>query len=305
MAEVKTAAELAAQGIGYGEMARLARTGEARRIRRGGYAFGPDLGEHADAERHRELIDASIDGLADEAVLSHTSAAVLHGLPTWRTELERVHVGRTRDYGGRIGGVVHVHPAKLPDDQVVEIEGRRVTSLARTVVDLGCTLSLFKAVPLGDAALAQGLPPDELAEVLRSCRRRHGIPRARRMVGMLVAESESVGESCSRVVMVQNGLPVPELQHEVFDPYGLFVGRCDFYWRARRTLGEFDGQVKYGRLLEPGQDVGAVIAEEKEREDRLRDEGLQVVRWTWPDLYAPEKLRQRIMRSFDRGSRAA
>lgn len=305
MAEVRRAAELLSQGIGPAELARLARSGHARRIRRGAYAFGPELGEYEDAERHRELITASINGLADDAVVSHTSAAVLHGLPTWRAELRRVHVIRSREYGGRIGQIVHVHPTIVPDDQVVELDGRRVTSLARTVVDLGCTLSLFRAVPLGDAALAAGLSREELADATAASRRRHGVGRARRMVAMLDPASESVGESCSRVVMAQVGLPAPELQFEVVDSAGYLVGRSDFYWRGRRTLGEFDGQVKYGRLLRPGQEVGAVVSEEKEREDRLRDEGFQLVRWTWPDLSQPEMLRHRIMRALERGSRAA
>lgn len=305
MAEVRCAADLVSQGFGYGELTRLTRTGDLRRIRRGAYAFGPEPGELEDAERHRELIEASLVGLADEAVLSHTSAAVLHGLPTWRSELDRVHVIRSRDYGGRIGDLVHVHPAPLPAGQVVEIDGRRVTSLARTVVDVGCTLSLFRSVPLGDVALAHGLEVEELCHVLGTCRRRHGIPRARRMVAMLDPRSESVGESCSRVTMLRIGLPAPELQFEVFDPAGRLVGRSDFCWRAHRTLGEFDGQVKYGRLLRPGQRVEDVVVREKEREDRLRDEGLQVVRWTWPDLGQPEMLRRRIVRAFERGTRAA
>lgn len=305
MAEVRRAAELVTSGLDYGELARLTRRGEARRVRRGAYAFGPEPGEDEDAERHRELIDASMAGLADAAVLSHTSAAVLHGLPTWRSSLHRVHVTRDRDYGGRIGGVVHVHPAALPEDQVVEIAGRRVTSLARTVVDVGCQLSLFQSVPLGDAALATGLEPAELTEVLARSRRRHGVPRARRMAAMLDARSESVGESCSRVAILQVGLPAPELQYEVFDPRGYLVGRCDFAWLRQRTLGEFDGRVKYGRLLKPGQEAGQAVMEEKDREDRLRDEGFQLVRWTWPDLYAPDVLRRRIRRALERGSRAA
>ena len=58
----------------------------------------------------------------------------------------------------------------------------------------------------------------------------------------------------------------------------------DFGWARERTVGEFDGKVKYGRLLEPGQDVGEVVYAEKLREDAIRDEGWQVVRWTWLDL---------------------
>jgi hypothetical protein len=54
--------------------------------------------------------------------------------------------------------------------------------------------------------------------------------------------------------------------------------------RGSAPVGEFDGKVKYGRLLEPGQDVGEVVYAEKLREDAIRDEGWQVVRWTWLDL---------------------
>ena len=48
--------------------------------------------------------------------------------------------------------------------------------------------------------------------------------------------------------------------------------------------GEFDGRIKYGRTLMPGQDPGDVVFEEKRREDRIRDTDLGVVRWTWEEL---------------------
>jgi hypothetical protein len=54
----------------------------------------------------------------------------------------------------------------------------------------------------------------------------------------------------------------------------------DFLWRDQRLVGEFDGKVKYGRLLKPGQSVSDVVYDEKVREDRIRDEDLGVVRWT-------------------------
>ncbi|HEU4545839.1 MAG TPA: type IV toxin-antitoxin system AbiEi family antitoxin domain-containing protein, partial [Microlunatus sp.] len=66
MAEVRRAAELLGQGVGHAELARMARSGEIRRVRRGGYAFGPELGEFDDGERHRELIEASMGGLCPD-----------------------------------------------------------------------------------------------------------------------------------------------------------------------------------------------------------------------------------------------
>ena len=72
----------------------------------------------------------------------------------------------------------------------------------------------------------------------------------------------------------------------------------DFGWARHRTVGEFDGKVKYGRLLEPGQDVGEVVYAEKLREDAIRSEDWQVVRWTWQDLRAFGPTAARIRARF-------
>lgn len=39
---------------------------------------------------------------------------------------------------------------------------------------------------------------------------------------------------------------------------------------------------------------------EKLREDAIRDQGLQVVRWTWDDLRRPELIIDRLRRAFAR-----
>ena len=99
-------------------------------------------------------------------------------------------------------------------------------------------------------------------------------------------------------------MPTPQFQ--VFDEWGRFVGRSDFGWEEERTLGEFDGKVKYGRLLlRPGQTAEQALFEEKQREDRLRDLGWQIVRWIWSDLFAPAAFLHRLQRAFVRGRRAA
>ena len=74
--------------------------------------------------------------------------------------------------------------------------------------------------------------------------------------------------------------------------------------RRNGLSGEFDGRSKYGRLLlKPGQTSEDVLFEEKQREDRLRDSGWQIVRWVWADLYAPAPLLERLRRAFLRGRR--
>jgi hypothetical protein len=101
--------------------------------------------------------------------------------------------------------------------------------------------------------------------------------------------------------MHQLCLPLADLQVEVRRHDGALLGRCDFGWRSDRLLGEFDGRVKYGRLLRPGQNAGDVLFEEKRREDALRDEGWGMVRWVWGDLddraTFAGRLRERLRRS--------
>ena len=48
-------------------------------------------------------------------------------------------------------------------------------------------------------------------------------------------------------------------------------------------FGEFDGRVKYGRLLKPGQDPGEVVFAEKRREDLIRG----VTGGTWSGTRGP------------------
>ena len=114
--------------------------------------------------------------------------------------------------------------------------------------------------------------------------------------------SESVGESRSRVLLHHLDLAPSTLQWDVVASGGVFVGRTDFAWETERVVGEFDGRVKYGRLLGPGQDPGDVVFEEKRREDVIRDEDWGVVRWVWSEL-TPMVLGPRVHRALERGRR--
>ena len=58
---------------------------------------------------------------------------------------------------------------------------------------------------------------------------------------------------------------------------GRRLGRVDFLWPEHRTIGEFDGRLKY--------DDPARLWDEKRREDSMRAIGYRFVRWTWADAY--------------------
>ncbi|MBB3083172.1 type IV toxin-antitoxin system AbiEi family antitoxin domain-containing protein [Geodermatophilus sabuli] len=290
-----------AAGLSDGELARFVRRGELERLQRGAY-----LDTGTTVHRHRAVIEATVAGLRRPGVVSHASAAVLHGLPLWRVPTARVHLIRRPPAAGSGSARVHLHVARLPEDQVTVVDGLRVTDATRTVVDLARTLPFEPAVVTADAALAARLTTRAaLTACLAGMGPVPGARRAARALDFADERSESVGESRSRVLIHRVGLPAPEVQLRVHRADGSVVGRCDFGWEGARTLGEFDGRVKYGRLLRPGQAPGDAVFEEKLREDELRDAGWEMVRWTWADLDRPQVVAARLRRAFARGARAA
>lgn len=211
-----------------------------------------------DVERHRLLIDSTLPTMAADAVVSHQSAAVLYGLPTWRAPLDRVHITRDRRNGGRIRSALAVHCAPIADE-VVDLDGMLLTSPARTIVDLARTLPFEVAVAIGDAALGGlAMSPGELACELELAKCRRGIARSRLVVTSLDGRSESVGESRSRLLLARSTLPTVRSQGNVYDAAGKFLGRVDFYLTGCAVVGEFDGRGKYLRYLSPGQESGRV-----------------------------------------------
>jgi hypothetical protein len=275
----------------------MLRDGSLHAIRHGAYVAG--LADDP-AVQHALLVRAALAELSPDAVVSHVSAAVLHGLRVWGIPLNRVDITRPRRRSGaRQGNRVHVHCAPLDADEIGLVEGVPVTSVPRTVVDVARTAGFEQAVVVADSALGAGLAGTaQLAAALARRSRWPGLPAARRAIGFAARGSGSVGESRSRVAIARAGLSAPLLQWEVRRTDGTFVGRVDFGWPRLRTVGEFDGRVKYGKLLRPGQDPADVVHQEKLREDALRAEDLGVVRWTWPDLsrFAPvaTRLRERF-----------
>ncbi len=298
---LQATASLRAAGYSPGELRRLRIGGTLRPLRRGAYTVG-ELPDNPCA-RHALLVRASMAELCPAAVASHVSAAVLYGLPVWGIRLDRAWVTRARRSGGRRGTRVHVRTARLRPGEVTVVDGMVVTSPARTIVDLARSVPFEQAVVVTDAALARGLVDSVQLEIaLRRAVGWPGAPAARRVVAFADGRAESVGESRSRVALLRAGLPAPVPQWEVIDAGGRLVGRVDFGWPELRTVGEFDGRLKYGRLLRAGESAGDVVFDEKIREDALRGEDLAVVRWTWADLDRFDPVAERLRRSFHQPS---
>ncbi len=213
-----TSRDLLARGYTANEIVREARRGGLVRLRRGAF-LRPSEAVDDPVARHRLLVGATLAVLAPGAVVSHRSAAVMHGLPVWADALGPVEVTRSTGSGNR-RGQLHVHIAPMAAEELTVVDGLPVTSVGRTLVDLGRGLPPAQAVAAGDAALRHGLEPAALALTLERSAGRRGVAAARRAVALFDARSESAGQSASRVALVELGLAPSDLQHEVFDAAG-------------------------------------------------------------------------------------
>ncbi|BDA63716.1 hypothetical protein MANAM107_05500 [Actinomyces capricornis] len=301
------------------------------------------------AQVTRARCQAALHCSRTDAVLAHESAAFVHGLPLWEAEPDITTIQRTAprrviyrypvvDYphpsGPADGGSTHpgpTHPGStrprptrpgrrtvhrrrvqvLPEEDVVYVEGLRVTSLERTVLDCARELHPRDALVVVDGhlrgcALASGSDDVDdpgykgaeqearasLLARLEGLKRggaRRGIKRARAIVEQASARAESPLESALRWVILQAGFPEPVLQMPVSGPHGRY--RVDLAWPRHRILVEADGLLKY-----TGQD-GRALAQEKIREDDLRRLGT-VLRFIWVDVASLTPVVEELVRAF-------
>lgn len=293
-----TTRQLCDQGLTASGIRQRLAAGELRRLRRGVYEVGVTAAQPTPEEQHLRLVEG-VMLQRPGAILSHVSAAVAHGLPMPTTVLGRVHlIQPCRRFGSKRTDSLYLH--RTPEEiEVAGVEGLSVTSLERTVLDVIRVLQPHHGVAVVDRALRLGVPREMLLGLLREQSGWRGNKRAREVIHFGDPLAESPGESWTRWQLVRAGLPLPELQREFFDPRtGQLVARTDFYWRSEQLVGEFDGEVKYGRLLGPGQTVSDVVMAEKRREEELRRLGVWVVRFRTADLWNPQLLRQIVQDGF-------
>lgn len=289
-------------GITTQEIRWLREHDELQPIRCGRYVISEDWKRCDEQARHGLRAGEVGHFVGSAAVLSHASAAVLHGLPVTGIDLRRAHLTWSGSPGRRGTTNVHPHRALLLSSEIVATDGGAlVTTPARTVYDLARSTTFWQAVAAADAALANQLcDKEELISILRDRTGWPGTARAYRVFDFADGRAESVGESYSRCVMAQIGLPTPELQIGIFGRQQQLLGRVDFDFDQFNTVAEFDGLLKYQRYARPGESAADAVVREKIREDAIRDMGKQVVRLIWADLDFPHKIGGSFQSAFGR-----
>lgn len=256
--------------------------------------------------------------MPDDVAFSHTTAALIHGLPLPSTlQSERdLHVMRetSRPPIERAGCVSH---RGLERRETVSVNGLRVTSLADTWLDLVegffRRIDLSDAVMMGDAAVEMLQPTRLLAErhpeaepgtadwwldpttsgcqaLRRRLSARHTF-RGRRLASqaLLLVRPRvwSPMESKSRLVVVQRALPEPELNAGVTWPdTGELIGYGDLVWGRRKAVrakvvGEYQGRDVH-------TEEESSRARDTERCRLMRDAGWEVI-----ELFSKDVLTER------------
>jgi hypothetical protein len=277
---VGTFAQWRAAGVTAAQFRSLVRHGYLIQVRRGAYATRRAVAaaKNDPCRTHALHVAAVCGSLGQDVVASHQSAALIYGFDllkrpsAWDVTLTCQPSGRRRS---RATAGILFHTAKLPAEHVSTECGAKVTTAARTVVDLARTLPFMEAVVVADSALRTSKTTRrELERVVDACGRRPGIGQARHVVAFSDGRAESALESCARVTFDTFGLEPPEIQVTIRGPG--FVFRVDFCWTASKTIAEADGLAKYA--------VQADLLAQFRRDRLLRDAGYKVVHFTWREL---------------------
>lgn len=275
-------------GVDANGLRALVRGGELVRVTRGAYVDGTVLRSGTPEDQHLLRLKAVVLSRRGALAASHQSAALLHGLPVLRSELEPVRVVHASDrVNTRRHDAFTVHPCPGTDALTTLDEVSTVVpalAVLGTAVAAGARSGLMAA----DAALRRRLTTkDELYQWLERLRRHPGVSRARLVVTGADGSAESPGESLLRDILVRLGYEVVP-QYPVTDGRSV-IARVDFYLPQLGVVVEFDGLVKYAGL--DGKDA---LAAEKARERRIRRLGLGVARIVWADLFDVRRVEAEI-----------
>ena len=131
---------------------------------------------------------------------------------------------------------------RIADDEVEVVNGMRVTTPARTALDIACRYPLGKAVAAIDAlARATHLKMADVELLADRYKGRRGIRKARTVLDLVDPGAESPQETWLRLLVIRNGFPRPKTQIPVYDEYGVLVAVLDMGWEDIKLALDYEG----------------------------------------------------------------
>jgi hypothetical protein len=284
--------DLLALGYPKNAITRVIRDMDLVRIRTGGYVPREVWEACDDAGRLGLRGRAVLRQARTPLILSHTSGLPEYDAPTWGFDLTTVHTTRTDGLSGRRAADVRQHEARVGPGDLVVRNGVPVMNPARVALECVLVGGAEAGLCVANYLVHEGFTTSQElnAQSVGMENRRDSL--ALEIVLRLVdGRVESVGETRTFWCCYQHQLPMPVPQYEVRDEHGHLVARLDFAWPERRLFLEFDGRVKYEKLLRPGQRASDVVIRERDRERLVcKLTGWRCIRITWSDLENPRRL---------------
>jgi hypothetical protein len=265
-----------AEALDAGMSPAMLRGSRIRRLWRDAYYVAraaPDLGARIGAARRVLPWDATV---------SHTTNLQLRGL-TLRPDLPLHFATNEVCHARRDGVVLHRFEGYLDVEMHADLP---LLPARRTFVDCGTVLTLPELVAVGDWLVASGLTSAGELTGFAAGVHFDGVQKARVAAELVRAGSESVAESLARVALVVRGLPEPEVNRDLFDDGGGFLGRGDLPFPDWMVLAEYDGWYHERDAAQRQRDIL--------RRERLEAAGWVVVVLTSVDGRHPRRLAWRV-----------
>lgn len=199
-------------------------------------AIHPDVYIDRHLERTLEVNTCAAALWVPDGIVTGRAAAALHGVG-WIDPLAPIEViGRSR----RPRPGVIVREERIGSDEYTTSASVRVSTPARTALDLALHLPRRQALPLLDAlAAATGVRPSTVLTLARRYGGARGIRRARAILPLTDAGSQSPRESWLRMVLIDAGFPRPQTQIKVSDDS--MIAFIDMGWEKLKIGVEYDG----------------------------------------------------------------
>ena len=281
--EVTLRREYLASGFTDRGITTMLARGDLARVRRGAFVAGPVWRGLDEEGEHSVRARAVLKQARTPVVLSHASGLLEYDVPLWDVDLADVHVTRRDGRIGRREAGVHQHAGVVAPHDVVIRNGVPVMVPDRLALEIATLCDVEHALPVVCDLLRRDLTTQAALAARQSTMEFWPRSLGSEIVLRLAdARIESIGEARTLKLLWEHHLPMPELQHVVRDGRGQIVGRVDFAWPELGVFLEFDGKVKYEKLLRPGERASDVVVREKKREqDICRITGWRCIRITW------------------------
>lgn len=229
-------------------------------------------------ETYRQRLLAYVLAAAPAAA-SHRAAAHLYGLRGCEQEIVEITTATSKRFGR-----VRVHEdLRLEDDRLRTIDGIRVTSVERTLMDLAAVMREQRFEVALDDALARRLTTlGRLNDLLdqRAVQGRNGVQVFRKLLRLRAGWlrfPEAIDETHAlRVLRSHPGLPEPVVQHRVFDRSGRHLARIDITYPDADVFIEIHSM----RYHSSRQD----LEKDARRQNRLMAKGYIILIYTRRDI---------------------